>query len=447
MKNFRYRLFCFSHTVKEWLTRRFTSSGLAVFVCMVVSAIVGIDTKQTMAYQIFTFLVSILLLAMVYSLRFSLRFRASRSLPRFASVGVKLRYTITIDNQTSKIQTGLRLLEEFSDPRPSLTEFKQEIESPPGKTRFIDRAFIYYRWLRAIARQERAITKAIDLPNLLPRNQTQVGLEMLPVHRGIVRLTGVTMARSDPFGLFNALKTIALPQSLLILPKRYELPSIKLPGARRYQSGGVSLTTSVGDSAEFMSLRDYRPGDPLRKIHWKSWAKIDKPVVREEQDEFFVRHALILDTFQPTRYSQVLEEAISLAASFACNLPTQESLLDLMFVGLEAYCFTSGRGLGNEEKMLELLAGVIACQDKSFDCLTKTVMSRVSMLSGCVCILIDWDEARKKLVSYLQKLSIPTLVLVVIDEKYGNRDKREESYLEHLHWLKVGNIQEGLMKI
>ena len=241
------------------------------------------------------------------------------------------------------------------------------------------------------------------------------------------------------------LKTFALPQSVLILPKRYELPPIQFPGARRYQSGGVSLTTSVGDSAEFMSLRDYRPGDPLRKIHWKSWAKIDKPVVREEQDEFFVRHALILDTFQPHKYSQVLEEAIAIAASFACNLPTQESLLDLMFIGLEAYCFTSGRGLGNQEKMLELLAGVTACQDKSFDYLTKTVMSRVSMLSGCICILINWDEERKKLVNYLQKLGIPTLVLVVVDEKRGN--KHQDFELKHLHYLKLGKIQEDLMKI
>lgn len=445
MKNFRYRLFCFSHTVKEWLTRRFTTSGLAVFVCLFVSAIVGIDTKQTMAYQIFTFLVSILVMAMVYSLRFPLGFRASRSLPRFASVGVKLRYTITIDNQTGKIEKGLKLLEDFADPRPSLTEFKQEIESPPGKTRFVDRAFIYYRWLRAIARKEGVITKTVDLPDLLPDSNTKVVVEMLPLYRGVVRLTGVTLARSDPFDLFNAFKAVALPQSVLILPKRYELPAIELPGARKYQSGGVSLTTSVGDSAEFMSLRDYRPGDPLRKIHWKSWAKIDKPVVREEQDEFFVRHALILDTFQPHKYSEVLEEAISIAASFACNLPTQESLLDLMFIGLEAYCFTSGRGLGNQEKMLELLASVTACQDKSFDYLTKTVMSRVSMLSGCICILINWDEERKKLVNYLQKLGIPTLVLVVIDEQRGN--KQEDFYLKNLHYLKLGKVQEDLMKI
>jgi hypothetical protein len=90
-----------------------------------------------------------------------------------------------------------------------------------------------------------------------------------------------------------------LPASVLILPKRYAITPIALPGNRSYQSDGVALASSVGDSEEFRALRDYRPGDSPRKIHWKSWAKVGKPIFKEEQDEFFVRHALILDTFLP----------------------------------------------------------------------------------------------------------------------------------------------------
>ena len=44
------------------------------------------------------------------------------------------------------------------------------------------------------------------------------------------------------------------------------------------------------------SLRDYRPGDPLQRVHWKSFARTGRPVVKEYQDEFFERHALVLDT-------------------------------------------------------------------------------------------------------------------------------------------------------
>ena len=50
--------------------------------------------------------------------------------------------------------------------------------------------------------------------------------------------------------------------------------------------------------------------------------------------------------------------AVSVAASFACTVLTQESLLDLLFVGPQSYCFTAGRGLAQADQMLEILAAV-----------------------------------------------------------------------------------------
>ena len=81
------------------------------------------------------------------------------------------------------------------------------------------------------------------------------------------------------------------------------MPHIQLRGQRKYQPGGVALASSIGESDEFVALRDYRAGDPMRRIHWRSWARVGRPVVREYQDEFFVRHALVLDTFAPPRPS------------------------------------------------------------------------------------------------------------------------------------------------
>jgi hypothetical protein len=237
---------------------------------------------------------------------------------------------------------------------------------------------------------------------------------------------------------------------VLILPKRYELPPIDLCGSRRYQSGGVALASSVGDSEEFVSLRDYRPGDPLRRIHWKSWAKVGKPVVKEYQDEFFLRHALILDTFCDAGYSEALEQAVSVAASFACQIQTQESLLDLMFVGTQAYCFTSGRGLAGTDKILEILAGVIACRDKTFDYLTPVVVSRAAQLSSCICVFLSWDEDRRILVRHLRGLGIPAMVIVVSGEADTTaavdpgplQDKPHR-----FHVLRLDNIEQGLMNL
>jgi uncharacterized protein (DUF58 family) len=339
------------YAFKKWRIRRFTPAGRAVLMGVVFTAIVGLDTKQTMAYQAFTLLLSILATDMLASLFFRLRFSATRSLPRFGSAGDKIRYRVVIHNQTGRLQRGLWLFENFDDACPSYEEYRGTSEPNEKRRNFIDRAFGYYRWLWLISRKRKAAAEAVPLPDLQPHSQTEVAIEIAPSHRGVIRLTGLTIARSGPFGLYHACKTVDMAQSVLILPKRYELPPVDLSGSRRYQSGGVALASSVGDSEEFVSLRDYRPGDPLRRIHWKSWAKVGKPVVKEYQDEFFLRHALILDTFSDAAYSEALEQAVSVAASFTCQIQTQESLLDLMFVGTQAYCFTSGRGLAGTRSL------------------------------------------------------------------------------------------------
>jgi len=216
---------------------------------------------------------------------------------------------------------------------------------------------------------------------------------------------------------------------------------IQLGGYRKYQPGGVALASSVGDSEEFMALRDYRAGDPMRRIHWRSWARVGRPVVREYQDEFFVRHALVLDTFAAPDGHAVFEEAVSVAASIAVSVETQESLLDLMFVGPETYCFTAGRGLGNTDRLLEVLACVSACHDKPFRALHRAVLDRHDALSSCVCVLLAWDEPRQELIRDLEALGTPTRVFVV-----GDRGALT-GLPPHVHRLEVGRIGEGLARL
>ena len=436
-----YRLFQIGYRIQQWLLRRFTTPGLACLICLGITAVISIDTKQTTTYQVLAFLLSMLSVAVLLSLYFPERFAVERKLPRYATVDSKLIYSIIITNNNCTTQMGLLLLEEIAHPKLSLAEFKQTIKAASQKNSWKSLSYIYYHWLKTVSRKRKAKAKAIALPALKPRSETEIRTELTPTHRGVVRLTGVTILRPDPFNLFNAAKTIEQRRSLLVLPKRYQLPAIALPGSRMSQSGSISLASSVGDSEEFVALRDYRPGDPWRKIHWKSWAKTGKPVVREEQNEYFVRQALILDTFQTEVQDEVLEEAVSVAASFAWDFRTQESLLELMFVGLESYSFTSGRSLGSSEQMLEVLAGVVPCRDRTFDCLTAAVMQKLSLLSGCICVLISWDEQRRKLIDYLREYNIPLLVLLITDNEQVNLNR------ENIHILPVGKIQQALMNL
>lgn len=208
----------------------------------------------------------------------------------------------------------------------------------------------------------------------------------------------------------------------------------------------MNQASHVGDSQEFMSLRDYQPGDPMRAIHWRSYAKTGHPVVKEFHDEFFVRQGLVLDTFQENMPTKIFEEAISVAASFCLTLPGQDALLDLMFIGDKAYRFTSGRGLGQSESLLETLACVKACAGDSFDKLRNLIPEFSTETSGMICVLLNWDSKRKNLVESIILSGIPVVVFVILDDT--NKADLEPGPLaqhpERLISLSCDHIQEDL---
>jgi uncharacterized protein (DUF58 family) len=428
MWRWSHRIFSAVSGIWFWMTRRFTGAGFLALGTLVTAGALGIDTNQTLAYQIFTFLFALIAAAMLAALLLRPRFQVARILPRMVTAGQAFDYRVLVKNLGTRPADGLALLEDQSDPRPAFAEFRSALKFPT-----------YRGWWRLAMRHQVAHIDETDLPALAPRAEAEVRVQGLAYRRGTLRLEGATVARADPLGLFRSLARIRLPDKLIVLPRRYSLPRLTLPGARRYQHGGVTLASSVGESEEFMSLRDYRPGDPLQRIHWKSFARSGKPVVKEYQDEFFERHALVLDTFTD-REGAVFEEAVSLAASFACTLDTQESLLDLMFVGTESFCYTAGRGQMQQGSLLEILAGVRASADRAFRRLHDAVLARRALLSGCILILLAWDEARQALVRALQQSGLPLVVLVV-----SERDIEAAP-----GWLRVlapGKIQEGLARL
>ena len=404
--------------------------------------IFGLDTDSNVAYQGFALLLVMLAIALCFGWFFAAHFSVARLLPQFGTAGSPLTYTIRATNLGTSPQKGLLLREVLADPRPSFPDWlaMRLADEKHSRSFRVSES-------RRTNPFRMAKLKEIAMPAAPPGHELSLKGELLPLRRGVLRLTQVTIARSDPFGLFRALANVSLPQTVMILPKRYPLPTIALPGTMKYQEGGVAFASSVGQSDEFVSLRDYRQGDPLRHIHWRSWAKAGKPVVKEFEDEFFVRHALVLDTFIEHPHSDAFEEAVSLAASFACTIPAQESLLDLLFVGVKSFCFTAGRGLAHADQMLEILASVRACQEHSFQALEHLVLDHIEAVSGCVCILLEWDEPRKIFVQKLRKLGVPLLVFVVVER--GGKKELEPGPMqeepERFRVLEVGKIPEGLV--
>ena len=444
LNHFLYKSYRFFYLWETWWRRRFTTPGIFLLLIIIISALLGIDTTRNMVYQIFTLSLVLLLISIFCSFIFKVKCQVKRELPEFVTVNETFRYRIEVKNNTGKFQKDLSLFENPKDPRPDIDELLSAREPGEEKRNIWDRKIMYYRWLWIIRQNQKAWFGENKIPDILPGGTVSFDAELTPGNRGYIQLSGVIIARPDPFRLFMAFKRIDCRQKLLVLPRRYSIPEIHMPGNRKYHSGGVALASAIGNSDEFVSLREFRPGDSIRNIHWKSLAKTGDLIVREFQDEYFTRHALILDTYDEQAHSPVFEEAVSIASSFACSLKTEEAILDLMFVGNQAYSFSSGRGLSTTEKIMEILACVKTEKENNISHIMPLIDEYAPLFSGSICIFLKWDSHRKKILDRLKASGAPVLAMVLTD----NRDKCEQNlheYTADVHILETGRIQEDLM--
>ena len=438
-----YRWRWLLHLSTRWVFQQLTPGGLGILAGLILAAFLGMGSTESMVHLLCFFASALLILASIGSRFIQYSFRATRILPRFGTVGDPLQYQVILHNLTPSAQRGLKLRETFAHPFPSFREFTAI------KTRYQwDRTW-RQQWRNHVERQRVAIAQPQDLPPLKPETKTKVTGEVLPLQRGRLDLETITLACPDPLGLIYRHQTYDCPQSVCILPKRYHLPSLNLSNAKRYQMGDNTLASNIGESLEFRSLRDYRPGDPTNKIHWKSWAKVGRPIVKEQQEESAVHHALILDTFQTDAHSEIVEEAIAVAVSFLTQDQPEETKLDVIFAAPEVRCVTVGRGLRQRAQVLETIATLTPCQDRPLDILTPMVQTRLPRLSGCLCILMNLDETRYAFLKMLAQSGIPSKAIVLCEQKTDLDEDLCDSLAPQCdaYLVSINDMQQDLLQL
>ncbi|HEY1421598.1 MAG TPA: DUF58 domain-containing protein [Candidatus Dormibacteraeota bacterium] len=112
---------------------------------------------------------------------------------------------------------------------------------------------------------------------LVPRAGWRRPHMMGSLRRGPVDATSWQIASSDPLGLFRSRRRCADTEVALALPRFTSL-------AARMETRELEASLAApraGSGTELFGVREYRPGDPLRRIHWRSSARHGELVVRE----------------------------------------------------------------------------------------------------------------------------------------------------------------------
>jgi len=176
------------------------------------------------------------------------------------------------------------------------------------------------------------------------------------VQRGLHHLDPFTAAAVAPAGLACGPRITSEAVKLHVVPRIANVVKLPKVVAMRHQPGGVALASKSGEAMDLLGIRPYRPGDPVRDLHARSWARTGVPVVREYQQEYFTRVGVVLDSDvgDPER----LEAAVELAAGVIAHLSRGEALVDVIVVGDHVHELTVGRSLGYLDQALDMLSTV-----------------------------------------------------------------------------------------
>lgn len=443
MNRLIYRCLRLLYITRRWLWTRFTPMGLGVLGCLVVTGLVGLGSTQSMCHVLFFFAAALLGLAAISNRAMVVRYKAMRTLPRFGTVGEPLYYEVQLQLLSSQAQRGAKLKETIAEVFPSFQDFLNIRERCPADKKWIQ------VWRTYVARQQWAIAPLVDLPPLSPETKTRTKGELLPLRRGRLNLDGLDLVCVDPLGLIYTHHHYPFAQSLCILPQRYRLPPLRLSNPKQRNRGNQCLVPSAGESLEFRSLREYRPGDPTQKIHWKSWAKVGRPIVKEQQEETGLRYGMVLDTFHSDRYSEVFEVALAIAISFLTQDRPEESVLDVIFAAQEARCITVGQGLRHRGQILETLATLTPCYQQNLASLTPALQAQLSTWNGCFCIFLDTDASRYACLDLFVQQDVPTKAIFLCEG--SNLATEPEPYYRspqcRTHYLSITQIQQELLSI
>lgn len=431
------------------LRHRITPLGYIAGIALVFALSLRLGSNDNTLFGFIACVAALIMVAFVSVFFRRAKISVKRSLPRMGTVGQECSYTIDVMNHSRTPLSSAYLRELPVNMLPSQDVFVYSVEPGEQERNLFDRLFIVYRWIWLT--ENRTSFYWIDSHpiRVSGKKSVSVQINIIPRRRGLLPLANIKLILPDPLYLFQRCKNVEQTEdSIIVFPKRYQIRSLNQAGEAHNQVGGEGQSNQIGESSEFVSLRDYRSGDPLKHLDWKSWAKTGQPVVREYEDVFYPRHGLILDTGAAPTYHEEFEEAVSVASSFACSMDTNQGLLDLVFIQQGTQILTVGKGVNPLDEMMEALACAEMETNPNWDELTKKVLDLTSELSSCIMVFAQWSEERAKLANMVAAAGVSTVVFLVSSDEQKSREViSENSVAGAVHLLKVGAIQEGLDQV
>ena len=209
------------------------------------------------------------------------------------------------------------------------------------------------------------------LDQLRPRWQRSMAYTVRSEVRGRYSIGPLTVRLSDPFGFIELNRAFTARASLVVTPVVTELPLVQLSGDWS-GTGDNRPRAFAAAGTEDITVREYRMGDDLRRIHWRSTARADELMVRREEQPSQSRATVMIDTrdnaHRGSGPASSFEFAVSAAASIGAHLAGQGFTLRMLTDearGGDATWHDRGTGSGVEVQLLLDSLAVISTSSRN----------------------------------------------------------------------------------
>ncbi|MEI7887711.1 MAG: DUF58 domain-containing protein [Actinomycetes bacterium] len=129
--------------------------------------------------------------------------------------------------------------------------------------------------------------------------------------RGVHQIDATEVQVQDPFGIVRCVRFAADRTSILILAPTWPLSPIPATATGHESAQSRSAALIAHPAEEFSGLREYLPGDDLRRIHWPTTARTGRPVMRQFDLPWQNRTTVLVDLGSPASFERTVSAAAS----------------------------------------------------------------------------------------------------------------------------------------
>lgn len=224
------------------------------------------------------------------------------------------------------------------------------------------------------------------IPRMAPRATHQVTYRVRSAVRGRHRLGPLGLRIKDPFELTLRLAMVRGTSELIVLPRIIDLHGASVTGGLGNE-GAIPHTIALHGEDD-VSVREYREGDDLRRIHWPATAKTGDLMVRQEDRPVTRRVVLILDDRAAvgavTRSASSFEWAVTAIASIAVLVMESATSTHLVLGGINH----GGIGADHLRPESALTALAVADLEEPATFAVSTQLASDAAAAGALCIAV-----------------------------------------------------------